>query len=163
MLLVLPRCRGCRLGCLEVSQEPVHDGACLGVVGEAFADHAGRQVDGEAAHLGAERNERRLALRLDLGGGACADARRLRRRLLLELGEDVLAVSTCLLADAAGFGTGLGQLRRVLLQGRLSLTLRVIRLGDVALDCLRALVEQLLHARECDLEEEEQHHQEADR
>ncbi len=82
---------------------------------------------------------------------------------VLRLGDDLLAVLAGGLADAAGLGARVGELRGVLLERRLGLALRLVGLRDVALDRLGALVEQLLHAREHVLPEEDEDDDEADR
>jgi hypothetical protein len=126
------RCPLLRL--LEVGEEAVHDALRLGVVGERLADHATGEVERQGADLAAQRDERRLALRLDLrvrGGG---QARGLGGCGLLGLGDDLLAVLTGGVADLAGLLASLGELRRVLLERGLGLALRLVGLRDVALD-----------------------------
>ena len=79
------------------------------------------EVDGERAHLGAQRDERGLALGLDLRLRVRGDARGLGRGLLLRLGDDLLAVLAGVLADAAGLGARVGELGGVLLERGLGL------------------------------------------
>ena len=115
---------------------------------ERLADDAAGEVERERAHLAAQRDERGLALGLDLRVRGGRQTRGLGGRGVLRLGDDLLAVLTGGVADLTGLLAGVGELRGVLLERGLGLALSLVGLGDVALDGRAALVEQLLHAGE---------------
>ena len=152
-----------RLGGLELGEEAVDDGLGLLVVGQRLADDAAGEVDGERADLAAQRDERRLALGLDLRVRGRGRRGGLGGRGVLRLGDDLLAVLTGGIADLTGLLARVGELRGVLLERRLGLALGLVGLRDVAFDGLGALVEQLLQPRKRDLPEDEEDDDEADR
>ena len=133
------------------------------VVGERLADDASGQVDRQRADLAAQRDERGLALGLDLRVGRSRQARSFGRSGVLCLGDDLAAVLTGGIADLAGFLARTGELRGVLLESRFGAPLGLICLRDVALDRGGSLVQQLLEARQRDLPEDEEDDDEAHR
>ena len=118
----------------ELGEEAVDDRLRAVVFGERLADDATGEVEGESAHLAAQRDERRLTLCLDLSLGVRGDARGLGLRGLLGLGDDLRAVGACLVADRSGLATCFGELRGVLLERGGGLGLRLFGALDAALD-----------------------------
>jgi len=91
------------------------------------------------------------------------DAGSLAGRGLLRLCNDLLAVLTGGLADRSGFLARLGELRSVFLERSFGALLRLVGLGNVALNRLRALIEKLLHCGQRHLPEHNEDDDEADR
>src|SRR6476620_9247536 len=132
---------------LELGEEAVHDPLLAGLLLQRLAHDPAGQVGGETTHLGAQRDDRLLALGLDLLLRRLREAAGLGLGLAAHLGDDQGALLAGLLADAGSLGAGLGELRLVLLESRLGLLLGLLGLLHAALDRGGALGIRLLEVR----------------
>ena len=94
--------------------------------------------------------------------GLRGDAGRLSSCLFLQIRQDLGAFGTGFLADAVGFGAGVGELLLVLFECCGSLCLGLFGLGNAAFNGLGALCEGLLEHRDNELDHDEHEDSKAD-
>src|SRR5579875_267178 len=148
---------------LQLAEEPVHHPALPRLVLEGLAHDAAGQLGGERPHLGAERGQRVLAVRLDLRVGGLRDATGLGLGLLAHLGDDLRALLPRLLAEAGGLVPRVGELLLVLLEHARRLGLGPFGALKAALDPVGPLLQGPGDPRHQHLAEDAEDREERDR
>src|SRR6185437_8748457 len=114
-----------RLG-VELGEEPVDHAGLPCLVGQRLTDDLAGQFDRERANLSAQRGQRLLPVRVDLGRGGRDQALTLGDAFCPALRDNLRGLFPCLLAHPGRLVPGLGELRLVLIQYALSLFLGVV-------------------------------------
>ena len=139
---------GLDLASLELGEEAIHNALLAGLLVQRLAHDPAGQIGGEAAHLGAQRDDGLLALGLDLLLRSLGDPSSPGLRLPTHLGDDRSPLLAGLLADPSGLGAGLGQPGRCTAPEPPGLLLGLLGLLHAALDRGGALGVRLLEVRD---------------